>query len=76
MSTQTLPRSGAETSNLAARIAGFPIALLAAVAARRRWRHELAVLSAMDNRMLADIGLTRGDIERAMRDGQPWRNVD
>jgi uncharacterized protein YjiS (DUF1127 family) len=39
------------------------------VLARRR-RHDLAMLAEMDNRLLTDIGLTRGEVRAAAR--TPW----
>jgi uncharacterized protein YjiS (DUF1127 family) len=76
MSTLTLPRLDAEPTTLIARLARMPANLLAAAAARRRLRRELDQLYGMDARTLADIGLHRGDIERAVRSGRPLREIE
>ena len=36
----------------------------------QRYRKELEELSRLDDRMLADIGLRRSDVERIMRNGR------
>jgi len=38
-----------------------------------RHRHDVALLAAMDDRMLADIGLTRGDLNSALSQSL-WRD--
>lgn len=38
----------------------------------RRWHHSASALRRMDDRMLRDLGLCRGDIEAAVR-GTTWR---
>ena len=50
-----------------ARFAGALVAPVAGIYRRRRLHEELM---ALDDRLLADIGLTRGDIERAAREGR------
>ena len=44
------------------------------IAERRRWRRDAGLLLAMDDRMLADIGLHRWEVEYAARHGR--RPVD
>jgi len=43
------------------------------LAAKRRLRSAVRQLHRLDDRMLADIGVTRGEIESAVRDGLPAR---
>jgi uncharacterized protein YjiS (DUF1127 family) len=43
------------------------------LAAKRRLRSAVRDLHRLDDRMLADIGVTRGEIESAVRDGLPAR---
>jgi len=43
------------------------------LAAKRRLRSAVRELHRLDDRMLADIGVTRGEIESAVRDGLPVR---
>lgn len=53
--------------------AGVVRPLVAALHAWRRWRRVragLAELRALDDRMLADLGLDRGGVERAARRGR------
>ena len=45
--------------------------LAAAVAREIRARHDLARLQSLDDTMLHDIGLSRGEIEHAVRHGRP-----
>src|SRR5262245_44517166 len=45
-------------------------AIIASLAAERRRRLATSELHAFDDRMLADIGLTRGDIDNAVRFGR------
>ena len=45
-------------------------AIIASLAAERRRRQALHELHAFNDRMLADIGLTRGDIDNAVRFGR------
>jgi uncharacterized protein YjiS (DUF1127 family) len=40
------------------------------IASRRRMRHDIDALMALDDRMLADIGLGRGDVEYVARYGR------
>lgn len=52
--------------------------LLAAVDARRRDRRAAAELAALDDRLLADIGLRRTDVPDTRRSpwpAEPWRRV-
>jgi uncharacterized protein YjiS (DUF1127 family) len=42
------------------------------IASRRRLRRDIDELRALDDRMLRDIGLRRGDIEYAVRYGRPF----
>jgi len=43
------------------------------LAAKQRLRSAVRELAQLDDRMLADIGVTRGEIESAVRDGLPIR---
>ncbi len=43
------------------------------LAAKQRLRSAVRELQRLDDRMLADIGVTRGEIESAVRDGVPVR---
>jgi uncharacterized protein YjiS (DUF1127 family) len=43
------------------------------LAAKQRLRSAVRELQRLDDRMLADIGLTHGEIESAVRDGLPMR---
>ena len=43
---------------------------------RRRLRRNLNELRALDDRMLRDIGLSRGDIEHVMQRGRPFDRRD
>jgi uncharacterized protein YjiS (DUF1127 family) len=43
------------------------------LAAKQRLRSAVRELQRLDDRMLADIGVTRGEIESAVRDGLPMR---
>jgi uncharacterized protein YjiS (DUF1127 family) len=43
----------------------------AAVAREVRARHDLVRLQSLDDAMLHDIGLSRGEIEHAVRHGRP-----
>lgn len=58
-------RRGALLGNLMRR----SIARIRSARRTRRGRHELM---ALDDRMLADIGVSRGDIEYAVRYGRVW----
>lgn len=40
-----------------------------------RWRRAAAELRELDDRMLADIGLSRNDIEQAIRFGRPATSI-
>jgi uncharacterized protein YjiS (DUF1127 family) len=73
MSTNTLPLT---TSAGAARLSGFAGAVARRfVGLARAWRHrkDIEVLATFDDRMLADIGLTRGDLRDAVAQ-LPWRD--
>jgi uncharacterized protein YjiS (DUF1127 family) len=73
MSTNTLPFTVSAGSG---RLHGFAAAVSRRlVAMGRAWRHrqDLALLSSFDDRMLADIGLTRGDVRDAAAQS-PWRD--
>ena len=43
------------------------------LAAKQRLRSAVRELAQLDDRMLADIGVTRGEIESAVREGLPMR---
>ena len=45
---------------------------IAAIASRHRRRRHIDGLMTLDDRMLRDIGLGRGDIEYAVRYGRPF----
>src|SRR5262245_56343996 len=47
--------------------------VLHALAARRCLRRAIRELHRLDDRTLADIGVTRGEIESAVREGLPMR---
>lgn len=50
---------------------------IARMQSRRRTRRAIEELTALDNRMLADIGISRGEIEYAARFGRlPGRSGD
>jgi uncharacterized protein YjiS (DUF1127 family) len=44
---------------------------IAWIGARRRLRRQINELMALDDRTLRDIGLRRGEVERAVRYGRP-----
>jgi uncharacterized protein YjiS (DUF1127 family) len=72
MSTHTLPL----TMSAADRAPGFvKLVALRAAGIVRAWRHrkDLSMLASLDDRMLADIGLTRGDLRDAAA-ALPWRD--
>ncbi len=47
---------------------GFSLARISrAIAQEFRARHSVRTLESMDDRMLADMGITRGDIDDAVR---------
>ena len=47
-------------------------ALLEALRRRRRWARGLRQLQEMDDRMLADVGLTQADVDQMARKGPGW----
>ena len=51
---------------------------VAATMLAREWRIRKAAwqLEEMPDHMLSDIGLARGDIDYALRNGRPWRESD
>ena len=49
---------------------------IARIASRRRLRRDIDELRALDDRMLRDIGLRRGDIEYAVRYGRPFDRLN
>jgi len=53
--------------------AGRSARVLHALAARRCLRRAIRELHRLDDRTLADIGVTRGEIESAVREGLPMR---
>ncbi|MGE0697934.1 MAG: DUF1127 domain-containing protein [Hyphomicrobiaceae bacterium] len=58
------------TTDLRSRLATIVAAVIAACAAWRANRRDIAHLEAMDERMLRDIGLARSEIGRAVRFGR------
>jgi uncharacterized protein YjiS (DUF1127 family) len=56
----------AETGGVYARI----VAVVEKLRTFARIRRDLAILKSFDDRMLSDIGLSRGDVERAVRFGR------
>ena len=46
------------------------VGLIGALARERELRRSMRALASFDDRMLRDIGLTRSDIERAVRSGR------
>lgn len=73
MSTNTLPLSVRAGSGRLLAIVGAVARRLAGIG--RAWRHrkDLLLLASFDDRMLADIGLTRGDLRDAAAE-LPWRD--
>jgi uncharacterized protein YjiS (DUF1127 family) len=49
---------------------------IAGIGSRRRLRRDIDELRALDDRMLRDIGLRRGDIEYAVRSGRPFDRLN
>jgi len=47
-------------------------ALLEALRRRRNWARDLSQLQEMDERMLADVGITRTDVWQMARKGPGW----
>lgn len=45
----------------------FILSIFAALARWRRYRRSLRLLASFDDRMLADVGISRGEIPRAAR---------
>ncbi len=56
------------------RMGEFVRHLAAAAAKRHRDRRAMALLRGLDDRALKDIGLSRGDIDRAVRHGAAGRS--
>lgn len=69
MSTTTMNTKGATAVADGFRLTSFASALIENVKRAHAERVARAALQSMDDRMLADIGLTRSDIARAVRDG-------
>jgi uncharacterized protein YjiS (DUF1127 family) len=63
------PGNGSGRSGRTAIRAGLA-ALIHGLAREREIRRSMRELRSLDDRMLHDIGLTRGDIERAVRFGR------
>ncbi|AMV73641.1 hypothetical protein JCM30471_20590 [Desulfuromonas carbonis] len=47
-------------------------ALLEALKRRRNWARGLSQLQEMDDRMLADLGISRADVDQMARKGPGW----
>jgi uncharacterized protein YjiS (DUF1127 family) len=71
----TTPRTGlsAPLARLAAVCLDRVVTAAKQLAAWRQHRRDAAVLARADDRMLADIGLTRGDVFDALSGG-PWND--
>jgi uncharacterized protein YjiS (DUF1127 family) len=77
MSRSTIEAILAQSAGLSAE--SWPAALarairqgIAEIGSRRRLRRHIAELTALDDRTLRDIGLSRGEIEYAMPRGRPF----
>ncbi len=54
-------------------VAGIVVDRIRQFARAAKHRHDAATLAGLDDRMLADIGLTRGDLRDAFSE-PPWRD--
>jgi uncharacterized protein YjiS (DUF1127 family) len=70
MTDMTIGAGYAAPAPFASRLGGRLAALIAGVREHFRIRRDIAVLSGLDDRMLADIGLKRTEIESAARYGR------
>ena len=69
------PRGGVLDGGLARRLARIGAALIERIARERRVARDVRYLNSFDDRMLADIGLSRCEIERVVRRraaARPW----
>jgi uncharacterized protein YjiS (DUF1127 family) len=73
MATNILPLPSAARPAASSGIVAAAVRRVVAVARTLRRRHELGMLASVDDRMLADIGLTRGDLRDAVAE-PPWRD--
>jgi uncharacterized protein YjiS (DUF1127 family) len=62
----------ANVSSWTASLASILAELWSRALRERKNRWAIAELLALDDRMLKDIGLSRGEIDHAARHGRPW----
>jgi uncharacterized protein YjiS (DUF1127 family) len=82
MSTMCLDRAPARTSvpaipprpALGARLLAGLLSVRSVAARELRIRRARRALEEMPDNLLSDIGLSRGDIDHALRNGRPWRD--
>ena len=70
------PRDGVLREGVARMLARSAAALIERLAHERRIAHDVRYLNSFDDRMLADIGLSRCEIETVVRrraGARPWR---
>ena len=65
-----LPRDSGAGRSVWAQVRSGLVGLVGALARERELRRSMRLLASFDDQMLRDIGLTRGDIERAVRFGR------
>ncbi|MGO1080560.1 DUF1127 domain-containing protein [Inquilinus sp. CA228] len=75
MSDSTMGRHAAQAAGWSRFRAGV-VHFITWVRAEHRVRHDLAELRAADDRLLADIGLARGQIDHAVRHGRWCDSAD
>ena len=73
MTTQTLPMPASSAAGRMARLAGTVVLRVAAFVRAYKHRRDMEMLGGFDDRMLRDIGLTRGDLRDAVAEPL-WRD--